>query len=248
MACAAAPFWPIDPTASETAALIAYGGAYASVATCVLGVGGCAPDLGRLTIAVVFGATLALVSLASAAPTALDCAIVLVLLLAAGTSAGGVLGARIEHVGHLLPVAIVSSLADLVSVLTPGAPSDVVVATPALLSVLAVSWPMPGTHDLPAILGVGDIAFVALYFAAARKHGLSRGRTAVALALGLAVTAVVVARTALPIPALPFLGAAMLAAHPAARSLPGKDRRAALVGLIAIALALGALVLFRRSG
>jgi len=215
------------------------------VSACVLAVASIAPPLGRGVIAIVALAAVALVALSSQAPDAIDAAAVLALLLGAGTSLGALVGSRIQHAGHLLPVAIVGSLADLVSVMTPGAPSHVVADTPALLSILAISWPMPGTHDLIAVLGVGDVAFVALYFAAARKHQLSRARTIAALALGLATTALVVMTTSLAIPALPFLGVAMLAAHPSARSLPPSDRRPAAIGLVLVVLALAALVLFR---
>lgn len=211
----------------------------------MLAVGAATPDLGRAAIAIVVLSALGL-ALVPAGPV--GAAIVLAALLAGGTAGGAAIGARIEHAGHVLPVAVVSSLVDAVSVLTPGAPSDVVADTPALLSLLAISWPMPGTHDLPAFLGVGDVAFVGLYFAAARRHGLSLGRTAVALGAGLAATAVLVMTTAIALPALPFLGAAMLVAHPAARALPARDRPAALVGIALIALALVALVLSRRAG
>jgi hypothetical protein len=242
------PRLPLDPTASPDAALAGYAIAYAAVATCVVAIGASAPDLGRGAIVVVAGAALVLAVLSGRAPTALSAGIVLVCLLSAGTSAGAAIGARIESAGHILPVAVVSSIADAVSVLTPGAPSDVVVDTPALLSVLAISWPMPGTADTPAILGVGDIVFVALYCGVARRHALPLGRTLIALALGLALTAAVVALTSLAIPALPFIGGAMVLAHPEARRIPEKDRRSALVMLVLVVLAFGALVLARRSG
>jgi hypothetical protein len=241
-----APGMPIDPTAGPAAAIAAYAIAFACVGAAVLAVAGTAPDLGRGAIPIVLAAAAGL-ALVAGRPPGLGLAIaVLVVLLAGGTAAGAAIGARIEHAGHLLPVAIVSSLADLVSVLSPGAPSDVVADTPALVSVLAISWPMPGTHDVAPILGVGDVIVVALYVAAARRHALSIGRTIVALAIGLAATAVVVAWTALPIPALPFLGAAVVLAHPAARALPVADRRPAAWGLAVIVVALVALALASR--
>lgn len=214
----------------------------------MLAVSATAPDLGRgaLVVAGLGAATLA--ALAGHAPSAPIAAGVALALLVTGTSVGAAIGSRIEKAGHLLPVALVSSLADLVSVLTPGAPSDVVADTPALLSVLAVGWPMPGTADVPAILGVGDVVFLALYAAAARRHGLSRARTLVALAVGLALTALVVGATSMALPALPFLGASFVVAHPEARRLPVEDRRAALVGIVVIGIALAALVLSRGAG
>lgn len=54
--------------------------------------------------------------------------------------------------------------------------------------------------------------------------------------------------TALPIPALPFLGAAIVIAHPAARLPPPAERGKALLALVAFVLLFGALVLVRWSG
>ena len=61
-------------------------------------------------------------------------------------------------------------------------------------------------------------------------------RTHVALAVGLAVTLGVVVATERGIPALPFLGAAMVMAHREARAVPVEDRRAAVVGLVGMAV------------
>ncbi len=240
-----APHVPLDPSASLSVALAAYLLAYACVAACVLAAAGVAPDLGGRALVVVGAALAALVPLRDAAPTLLGSATVLGALLAAGTASGAALGTRVQAAGHLLPVAVVSSVADAVSVLTPGAPSDVVVATPALLSVVALPWPFLGTDDRPPILGVGDVAFAALYVAAARKHGLSPARTSVALALGLAATALAVAGTGLPLPALPALGAAVVLAHPEARAVPAADRAAALVGCV-LAIGVGLAVWLAR--
>jgi hypothetical protein len=245
VAAAIAPVLGIDPTSGVTAAIAAYGVAYACVASCVIAVAAMAPDLGARALAIGSVAVVGLAVAPLVSGAIVSAGIVLALLLVCGTAAGAAIGARIEHPGHLLPVAVVSSFADLVSVSTPGAPSDAIAHTPAALSVLAISWPMPGTHDAVPILGVGDVVVAALYVAATRKHGLAIPRTLLALGVGLALTAIVVAATALPIPALPFLGAAVVVAHPEARRLPPKDRRTAAIGLALVVLAMVALVLSR---
>ena len=61
--------------------------------------------------------------------------------------------------------------------------------------------------------------FAALYLAAARKHALSIPRTLLALALGFAAALGCVVWLEQAVPALPFLGLAMVAAHPQARRL-----------------------------
>lgn len=212
--------------------LIAYAIAFACVGLVVVSVALATPNLGRAAGGIVIGAVILLVGGGGAlGPDAAGALAVLVLLLAAGTSLGAAIGARIEHAGHLGPVAIVSSVADVASVVVPGAPSHEIVASAPLLSRMAISWPIVGTRAIAPLLGVGDVAFVALYLAASRRHALGTARTALALGAGLTATAVVVAATEVPLPALPFLAAAVLVAHPEARRPPARDRRAAAVGI-----------------
>jgi hypothetical protein len=163
-------------------------------------------------------------------------------LLAVGTALGAVVGAGIEHPGHLVFVVIVSSLADVFSVTQPEGPSAAIVNAPQALGLLAISWPMLGTDQLAPLLGVGDIVFTGLYLAAARAHGLPLGRTLIALALAFVATMVTVIVTELPVPALPFLGVAMLLAHPAARRPPQRDRAKAVAVVFALSLLFVALL------
>jgi hypothetical protein len=172
------------------------------------------------------------------------CALVVALaLLAAGSSLGAAIGARIEHPGHLLFVALASALADIFSVASPSGPSAAIAQSQLALSLAAVAWPMLGTRNIEPFLGVGDIVFSGLYLASARKHGFTLRRTLLALASGYALTmfGVFVLRTA--VPALPFLGAAMLFAHPEARRPPAADRRRGLVVLSVMAALFVALLL-----
>lgn len=92
---------------------------------------------------------------------------------------------------------------------------------------------------------MGDITFAALYLAAARRHGLPVSRTLVALALGLAATLATVLLTGIGVPALPFLGLAVVLAHPEARRIPHPDRPKALVGIAIVVLLFGALAWLR---
>ncbi len=245
-----APLVPLDPTSSDVAALCAYGVGYACTAAVVLGVSLVAPREPKALAVCALLALGVLITVASsgAAPGMATFAAVLAALLELGTATGAGIGARIQHAGHLSIVAVVSAVADLASVLSPGGPSHEIAESPELLSLLALSWPMIGTTRIEPLLGVGDVVFVALYVAASAQHGLSRVRTAIALAIALGVTAVVVAVLVLPIPALPFLGAAIVIAHPEARLPPPAERRKALVALVVFAGGALALVLARGSG
>lgn len=164
--------------------------------------------------------------------------VVTVTLLSAGSLIGAFVGYRIEAPGHLLIVVVVSSLVDLLSVVHPAGPSAQLAQDKAMLSLLALPWPMLGTKDLIPVIGVGDIVFSALYVAASRAHALSAQRTLFALIAGFAFTLLALFVFMKPIPALPFFGAAMLIAHPRARVLPTTDRKKALLGFVILAAAL----------
>ncbi len=208
--------------------------AFACVGGEVLLVAGLAPPL-RPRGLVGLGASLAVlvgVALAGPAlPTIAAAALVTLALLVAGTLVGAVVGRAIEDPGHLVVVAAVSALVDVYSVLHPTGPTAQLVQIEAAVDVLILPWPLLGTGRIEPVLGVGDVAFAAIYAVATRRHGLSMRRTLLALAAALAVTLAVVMSTGIGIPALPFLGAAIAIAHPEARRVPAKDRRKALVGL-----------------
>lgn len=86
-----------------------------------------------------------------------------------------------------------------------------------------------------------------------RSCGSTRSVTAVgrpcssrtALALGLAAAMLAVLLLELALPALPFLGLAMITAHPEARLPPPHERRQAALG-ITLVLAVAAWVLLAR--
>jgi len=160
-------------------------------------------------------------------------AVVLIALLAGGTLLGAVVGASIEHAGHLVFVALVSSFADAASVLHPKGPSAAIVESETALALLALPFAFLGSHETPPLLGVGDVVFTGLYVAAARRHQLSVRRTIAALALAYVATLIAVAAFQLPIPALPFLGLAILIAHPEARRAPQRDRARGF-GIVAV--------------
>jgi len=163
-----------------------------------------------------------------------------VALLVGGATIGSTLGTRVAHAGYLLPVAVVSALADAVSVLHPAGPSAAIANDDGVAQLLAVPAPMPQLGWVP-VLGVGDVVFTALYVAAARRHGLGLARTLSALGAGYAATLLAVVALQRPLPALPFLGAGLVLLLPETRAIPLAERPAAwsvMIGFGAIALAL----------
>ncbi|MBN8616932.1 MAG: hypothetical protein J0L92_40490 [Deltaproteobacteria bacterium] len=237
--------WPIEtsPLAARGAFVLAF--VWVSI-ECLAGAT-LAPEVAprRLILTGLVGA-LAMVGLAlgGVSLSPLTTALVGVLLVLAGSSAGAWVGGRIQHAGHLGVVAVVSSIADAASVLQPSGPTAQILESAPTLSFLTLGAPMLGTADVPPILGVGDVVMSALYVAAARKHQLAQRRTWIALAAGLAAAMTVVLVLELPLPALPFLGVAILVAHPEARLPPPKERVQAAIG-VAILLAIVAYVFLR---
>ncbi len=230
------------------APLAAYVVGFACVVSATLAAGLNAPRPAKANWLVVVAALLGLLLVRAFGGPGVGASLcVLVLLLCFGSVAGAAVGGAIEEPGHLLFVALVSSLADTFSVTQPEGPSAALVSSPEALSLLALSWPMLGTSQIAPLLGVGDVLFASLYLAAARAHALPGRRTVLALGLGFLVTMLTVIVTELPIPALPFLGAAMLLVHPAARLPPARDRRKAFAMVFLMALALALLFLRRRS-
>jgi hypothetical protein len=170
-----------------------------------------------------------------------------VLLL--GLGAGTFVGSRLAHPGHLPAVALASSAADVWSVHAPEGVTHalVQVADPAVQRLFALSAAVPPGRTPEALIGLGDVLFAALYLAASDKHALPRGRTVLALTVGLLLAGGATFGLQQALPALPFLGACVVLAQPRAWRIPRPDRGPTLVAALLVALALGRLWL-RHAG
>ena len=158
-------------------------------------------------------------------------------------AAGGAIGVRVAHPGHLLPACAVAAAADLASVLHPSGPTHAIAASERALSLLAVGFPVPGTRAVAPVLGAGDLVFLALVFGVAVRHRLSLARAAAAAAAGLAAAGALAAHFEREIPALVPIGAAVVAALPEARRVRPEERRTAAVAVaVAVAVVVGVLL------
>ena len=243
LALSCASFWVTAGLAvySAPAPILAYLLAFSCVVACTLGTAAHAPAAARTCV---WGCLTGLVLLSAAAWRGTRSGLllpgsgVLIGLLLLGTGVGALVGRRIEHPGHLLFVAVVSSLADIWSVTQPGGISKAIVEEPLALSLAALPWPMLGSGELAPLLGVGDVVFTGLYLAASRAHALPLRRSVLALAAGYAITTALVIATQRPIPVLPMLGACMVIAQPKARTVTPLDRRRGAWGLSLLACAI----------
>ena len=142
-----APVMVVPPMASAI-------GLFAVVVASVLLVGAATPPLPPKARAWLVLPALVIGGLAALERTATDLGSALAVsasLLFGGSLVGGVVGARIQHPSHVMVVAYVSSIADVFSVFSERGLSAQVVQSEQLLSVLAISWPIPGSGVLFAV-------------------------------------------------------------------------------------------------
>ncbi|AKF08394.1 hypothetical protein [Sandaracinus amylolyticus] len=237
LAALVAPLVPVDPSRSAVAAFAAFGLGFAAVSAMTIAAGAVIGPLPPRALALWVPVIAVLAgSAATRASGIAASALVIVALLTGGAVSGGVVGARIQHAGHVVIVAVVSSLADVWSVLSPAGPSAAALESAPMLSVLALPFPMLGTRAIEPLLGIGDVVFVALYLTVSRRFALGVRRTIVALGIAFAVTAASVIALERALPALPFLGAAILVAHPETRLPPPHERRVAAIGIGVLAV------------
>jgi hypothetical protein len=173
--------------------------------------------------------------------------LVTALVLITGGLVGGYVGGLLEHPGMLMVVAYVAALGDCFSVMHPNGLTAKVLAAPRLLSVLALSSPVLGTAEVVPMVGIGDVALLAIFVVGARATGLSVRRTLIALACALATVAACVELGRVALPAVPFMSAAVVLAHREVRTLPPALARRIAINLLVVTLALGALLLAGRA-
>lgn len=162
-----------------------------------------------------------------ALPVAVEACAINLALLSFGAVLGSAIGGRVDHVGHLVLLAWVASVVDVVSVFAPEGPTAQVLASPEVaLPLVTLSWPIFGSASIEPLIGLGDITIAALFGAAARATHQSRARVVVGLLAGFGLTfaALLVFQRALP--ALPMLSVAVvLALAPQSLQVPVADRK-----------------------
>ena len=234
----------VSPAAS-TADLIAFVGATAtSLVALVLLSRGLLPAKVRIALGVLAPAGVGLLALRWI-PMLPSIVLIAAFLVAFAYVLGDLIGSHIEHPGHLLPACVVASIADVTSVLHPSGPSHAVISNERTLGLMTVSFPVLGSDAFAPTIGVGDLLFIALLMAAARRHQLPWLRTAWLCAAGIAAAGAASYYLNRAIPALPPIGLAVIAGLPASRSLRRKDRPVATLFMFGAALVAGVLVASR---
>jgi hypothetical protein len=199
------------------------------------------PPSSRLATAII--AAIALGAFALAGVNSTTAAVVVdTALVALAWGLGATIGRRIEHPGHLLPACVVVACADAASVVSQWGPTHAIAESERALSVMVISFPVPGEASVAPALGVGDLVFMAIVLGAAAVHGLSVVRTALLCGVGTLIAGVASAVLATAVPALLPIGAAVVIGLPAARRVRPQERRvAALAMVIAVSVAAAAI-------
>jgi hypothetical protein len=152
------------------------------------------------------------------------------------TTVGTHVGSRVESPGHILPVAMLSAAVDLWSVTSTSGPTHAIVQTPSLLRLLTVMVPIPPSREPEPMIGFGDVVFAALYLAITTRFGLSLRRSTSVLYVSMIIAGLTAAALEAPVPALPFMGLALVLAHPEARRVPSADRNITVGAGVLLAL------------
>jgi len=239
----AAGIAPHLPTSLGVAAAITFGGGVlASIVPIALAAQSTLPT--RAAVALGLSALAILVAMAIVGPRGVaTVALVNTGLVAFAHAAGGGIGRHVQHEGHLLPACVVAAAADIASVVHPSGPTHAVVRSERALSVLALSFPVPGTRALAPVIGFGDLMFLALVFGAVVVHGLPLLRTALLAAVGLALAGALSAWLATGVPAIVPIAAALCLGIPAVRRVRPEDRKTTRIAItVAIAVVLGVLL------
>lgn len=130
------------------------------------------------------------------------------LMLAAGL--GLWIGEGIDEVAHLIPVALVATIADIWSV-SAGATAKIIISP--IINYFLLRFPVAGTGSIPYLIGLTDFLFFALFFQAARRFELGMLKNTVLLLLSffIAVAAAIFMATGLPV--LPFMAVLFVAGN-----------------------------------
>lgn len=132
-------------------------------------------------------------------------ALIVFLCLAQLTLAAGIglwIAEGIEDITHLLPVALIATIADIWSV-SAGATAKIVVSSS--INYFLLRFPLPATAMIPYLIGLTDFLFFAVFFQAAIRYRLGALRNAILLASAFIIAVISAIYTATGLPVLPFM-------------------------------------------
>lgn len=162
---------------------------------------------------------------------------ILLLALVQLTLASGIglwIGEGIDEIAHLLPVAIIATVADIWSV-SAGATAKIVVSS--AINYFLLRFPMPGYGTIPYLIGLTDFLFFAIFFQAAVRFelGIKKNVLLLLASFFIAVAAAIFFATGLPV--LPFMAVLFVVGNFKRLSLKKEEIRQILLFVVFIIIA-----------
>jgi hypothetical protein len=152
----------------------------------------------------------------------------------------------------ILPVAVVASIADIVTVYW-GVVAKVSQQAPEVVEAFSAAAPVKPPPGIPAPIltsvGIGDFLFIALFLAAAVRYSLDAARSMwlVFASMLVAMVAFLIWPQALGMPGLPFISAGILLANWRHLRYSVEEKRALVVaGVVVAAVLVGIWMIARR--
>ncbi len=172
--------------------------------------------------------------------------LIMLLCLVQLTLASGIglwIGEGIDEISHLIPVAIVATLADIWSV-SAGATSLIIVSS--AINYFLLRFPLPGTAEIPYLIGLTDFLFFAIFFQAARRFKLGTARNAVLLLSSFLITVAAAIFFGAGLPVLPFMAVFFVAGNFRRLEIKREEIKQILIFSVVILAAFSAVTFFAR--
>lgn len=132
-------------------------------------------------------------------------------LIGIGCHIGKIVALGVNQRSYLAPLTLVASVTDLWSVW--GGPTHVIVQQTVYQNYFLITYPLLGTNAILPTLGLGDITFLALYFALIPQYKLKPRATSWAIIFAFFITFLLSLLAGKGLPAIPFISAAFLAVN-----------------------------------
>ncbi|NLI78101.1 MAG: hypothetical protein GX442_16920 [Candidatus Riflebacteria bacterium] len=156
------------------------------------------------------------------------------LLLATGI--GLWIGAGVDEKSHLIPIALVATLADAWSV-SQGATALIIRSSQIHFFLLRFPLVSGASAAIPFLIGLTDFLFFGIYFQAAVRFDLGLRKNILLLGAGFLITVGLALFVGVGLPVLPCISVLFVAGNWRQLSLSREDRRTVLLFLAAIGLA-----------
>jgi len=181
---------------------------------------------------------------ASAMPESASTIVLLCLLqLTLASGLGLWIGEGIDAVSHLIPVALVATLADIWSV-SAGATSMIIVSS--AINYFLLRFPVPGSSEIPYLIGLTDFLFFAIFFQAARRFALGTKKNVVLLLSSFLLTVAAALFFKVGLPVLPFMALFFVAGNFRKLELKKEETKQILVFVVVILTIFSAISFFGR--